>query len=388
MNVRRAVPALVTGLGTALVATGIVTFAMGDPPDYADLVPAPDAIVWHVGQDSTFFVSTNREDVDMRINSVALGIANVQGAVPHSGALMVLGASVGCQDWAVSRLTADAISTSGFTVKGLIDRDNFTSTATVYYRMRVEGETVWGGAFQVDVTYDANDLAASNRFQASHSVDKHVWEIEASSDSSFPTALTRFITVDMTAAIGTATIDEEAETLLMLPDTGVGLRACSEHEDVAVSLHGEDGAQLNRYEFDIGPVATATPEPTATPSPNAGYEERAVCVDDGSSRGAYLTGSEYVGAAFDHDDFDLNSLATVVIGDVPGSEGNRYFFEISASHRVTVSDAGAANTQGLDSELVYPIRLTATDDDGRMKYLDVGVWLDTANLSSGDNGIC
>ena len=374
MNIRTAVPTLVTGMAGLLAVAGLITFAIRDAPDYADLVPAPDSIVWHEGQDTTFFVSTNRENVDMRINSVALGIANVQGAVPHSGELMVLGASVGCQEWAVSKLFADTISTGGFTLKGNIDRDNFTGTAEVHYRMRVQDETDWGSAFQVDVPG-----STGMTFSAHHNVSNDVWEIEASSDDSFPTALTRFITVDTSA--GTSTVDEEAETLLMLPDTGVGLRGCSVHQDVRVTLNGEDGEELNSYTFDIGA------ELTPTPSPNAGYQERRVCVDDASPRSDYFDGGENVGAAFAATDFGLMStLASVTIGDVPDNAGNRYFFKISSSYQVTVSEAGAGDTQGLDADAVYPIRLTATDDNDQTRFLDVGVWLDTSTLSSPGDG--
>ena len=374
MNIRTAVPTLVAGMAGLLAVAGLITFAIRDAPDYADLVPAPDSIVWHEGQDTTFFVSTNRENVDMRINSVALGIANVQGAVPHSGELMVLGASVGCQEWAVSKLFADAISTGGFTLKGNIDRDNFVGTAQVHFRTRVQGTTDWdpGVGSPIDVPNNSFDLHLS--------VSNDVWEIEASSDDSFPTALTRLITVDTSA--GTSTVDEEAETLLMLPDTGVGLRGCSVHQDVRVTLNGEDGEELNSYTFDIGA------ELTPTPSPNAGYKERRVCVDDASSRAVYLDGGENVGAVFAASDFGLSTLDSVTIGDVPDSAGNRYFFEISSSYQVTVSKAGAGNTQGLDADDVYPIRLTATDDDGQTRYLDVGVWLDTSTLSPNDDGRC
>ena len=386
------VPPMVLGLAGALGVAGVVTFAVGDVPDYADLVPAPDSIIWERGQESTMLLSTNREDVEMRIHSVALGIANVQGAVPHSGELMVLGASVGCQDWAVSRFTADAISTGGYTLKGNIDRDNFTSTAQVYLRSRVQGETDWGGVpgSPVGVDYDANDLPASNRFELSLSVSNELFEVEASSDSGFPVALTRFITIDTTAS--TATVDEEAESLVLLHDTAVGLVACSEHEDVVVTLTGEESAQLNRYVVDIGPAATATPAPTPTPNPDAGYVERAVCVDVQNLRADYLSGGESVGAAFAASDFGLSgTLDSVELGDLPGGEPYRYFFDgalTAGSYRVTVNAAGAGDTQGLAGELVYPVRLTAVDDAGELRYLDVGVWLDTGTLSTAGNGLC
>ena len=367
------------GLGGVLAAAGIVTVVMNDEPDYADLVPAPDSIVWNEGQETTFFVSTNLDDVDMRINSVALGIANVQGAVPHSGVLMVLGASVGCQDWAVSKLSA-TVTATGYELEIEVDRDNFTGPAEVFIRHRDDEDSAW-----VDYT---SLRVPGDELTKGYTSNTAKQQIEASSDSSFPTALTRFITIDRDA--GAATVDEEAETLLMLPDTGVGLRGCSDHEDVRVTLHGEDGDELNRYEFDIGAAATPTPAPTATPSPDAGYTTRRICADDSSDRSLYLTGGELVGAAFTAARFGLSSLAKVTIGDVPGSAEHRYFFNgtLSGSYQVTVSDAGAGNSQGLDAEVVYPIRLTATDTAGRTKYLDVGVWLDTSVLSPNVDGRC
>ena len=391
MNMRRAIPGIVVGMGGLVAGVVAVQLATGAVEDYADLVPAPDTIIWEQGQQSTLLVSTNREDVDLRVNSVALGIANVQGSVPHSGELMVLGASVGCQDWAVSRLTADAISTGGFTLKGNIDRDNFTATAQVHFRTRVQGDE-WGTGVgsPIDVDYDAGNLAASNRFELSLSASNDDWEVEASSDDDFPTALTRFITIDTTE--GTATLDEEAESIVLLKETGVALKACSEHDDVLVSLHGEEGAELNRYVVDIGPEPAATAVPTATPDPRAGYKDRRVCPDDGSGRADYLTGGEDVGAALPKGDFDLPDIASVVIGNVPGSGEYRYFFRSnlggSGSVQLIVTDAGAGDTQGLDVDRIYPVRLTATSAAGVEKFLDVAVWLDNSTLSPNDDGRC
>ena len=387
MDLRRAVPAAVLGLGGILAAVGIVTYATGDPPDYADLVPAPDSIIWELGQESTVLVSTNREDVDLRIDSVALGIANVQGSVPHSGVLMVLGASVGCQDWAVSRLYADAISTGGYTLKGNVDRDNFVGTAEVHHRQRVQGgEWGPGPGSPIDVDYVSGDEAASNYFEESFNVGNDVWEVEASSDASFPVALTRFITIDTTA--GTSSTDAEVESVVLLQGTGVGLKACSEHDDVILSLHGDEGAELNRYVVDIG---AAPPAPTATPRPDAGWDSRRVCVDDGASRATYLTGDEKVGAAFASSDFELSGNITAVdVGDVEEGNDFRYFFEDTISGaevQLTVSKAGAGDRLGLDADRIYPVRVTVTAG-GVTAYLDVGVWLDTTVVSPNDDGLC
>ena len=378
----RTVPWAVGGLAGILAGAALITLAVGDPPDYADLVPAPDTIIWAEGQESTVLVSTNRDDVDLRINSVAMGISNVMGAVPHSGELMVLGASVGCQDWAVSKLTADAISTSGFTLKGNIDRDNFTSTAQVHFRTRVKGEADWGTGTgsPIDVDYVSGNIPASNRFEVSLSVSNEIFEVEASSDDDFPVALTRFITIDTTA--GTATVDEEAESIVLLRDTGIGLKACSEHDDVILTLHGQEGVELNRYVVDIGQ------RPADRPPLYAG---RRVCVDDQAQRAVYLSGGESVGDDFDSLAFGLTgALVSVTLDDVEAGNDFRFFFDasiVSDNVRLEVSEAGAGGKLGLDTDRIYPVRVTATDAGGASAYLDVGVWLDTPVSPDGD-GIC
>ena len=381
----RTVPWAVGGLASILAGAALITLAVGDPPDYADLVPAPDTIIWAEGQESTVLVSTNRDDVDLRINSVAMGISNVMGAVPHSGELMVLGASVGCQDWAVSKLTADSISTGGYTLKGNIDRDNFTSTAEVHYRTRVEGDDEWnpGVNSPIAVTYDSGNIPDSNRFAQPVTADEHVWEVEASSDDDFPVALTRFITIDMTARpAGTATTDEEAESIVLLRDTGIGLKACSEHDDVVLTLHGQEGVELNRYVVDIGQ------RPADRPPMYAG---RRVCLDDGGLRSDYLTGDERVGADFDSTDFGLTGdVVSVTLDDVEAGNDFRFFFDaeiVADNVRLEVSEAGAGDTLGLNTDRIYPVRVTATDAGGASAYLDVGVWLDTALAANGD-GLC
>ena len=374
MNTSRLVPTAVIGLAATLGVAGLIVLATGDPPDYADLVPAPDSIVWNEGQETTFFVSTNREDVDMRINSVALGIANVQGAVPHSGVLMVLGASVGCQDWAVSKLSA-TVTDTGYDLEIEVDRDNFTGTASVSIRLREEGDSDW-------IPYGPILVSGNEATQSVNSTIAKL-EVEASSVSSFPTALTRFITIDRDA--GAATVDEEAETLLMLPNTGVGLKGCSDHEDVRVTLHGAEGAELNRYEFDIGAAATATPRP------DAGYASRRVCVDNQAQRAVFLSGGESVGADFDSSDFGLSgNIDRAVISDVEAGNDFRYFFEseiVSGNASLTVSEAGAGATLGLIMDRIYPVRVTATDASGASAFLDVGVWLDIP-VSPGGDGLC
>ena len=181
---------------------------------------------------------------------------------------------------------------------------------------------------------------------------------------------------------------------MLLKDTGVALKACSEHDDVLLTLHGDSGTELNRYVVDIGPPAptpTPTPAPTATPNPYAGSVTRKVCVDDIAGRSAYLDGSELVGAAFDNDDFELSgTITSASIGEAEEGELYRYFFGYTLTTgalQLTVSDAGAADTQGLDNEQVYPVRLEASDGTDT-RFLDVAVWVDSSNLSPSDDGLC
>ena len=389
MDMRRAVPAVVLGLGGILAVAGLINYATGEA-DYADLVPAPDSIIWEEGQESTVLVSTNLDDVDLRVGSVAMGIESLQGAVPHSGVLMVLGASVGCQDWAVSKLTADAISTGGFTLKGNVDRDNFTSTAQVHFRTRAEGgEWNAGVGSPIDVAYVSGDEAASNRFSHSLSASNEVWEVEASSDDGFPVALTRFITVDTTA--GTSTTDEEVESVVLLKDTGVALKACSEHDDVMLTLHGPEGEELNRYVVDVG-APPATPVPTATPVPapafSASYQTLRFCPDSlatvGSDERIGLSGGEAVGTV------SATGTGTLAYSLAPDGESRDFaFFAIADSTgAITVSDAGADDTTGIDGLRLYTVVVRADDDAGRVGEALVAVQVDVTVESPGGDGAC
>ena len=357
----RAIPILVLAFGILLAAAAGVYAIFEWDSDYADLVPAPDSIIWWEGQESTVLVSTNLDDVDLSIDSVAMGISNVLGAVPHSGELMILGASVGCQDWAVSRLTADTISTGGYSLKGNIDRDNFTSTARVHYRSRVKGETDWTQGNYLEVDYDSNDLPASNRFDQHFNVTNEIFEVEASSDDGFPIALTRFVTIDTTA--GTATVDEEAESIVLLKDTGVALKACSQHDDVMLTLNSEDGEELNRYVVDIG-QQVPTPAPTATPIPSPvfspAYETLRFCPDADSPRDAILTGDEAVGTV------TATGSGTISYFLAPDGDSRDFaFFEIDSAGAITVSDAGGDDHTGIDGSRLYTFVVRATDDAGR-----------------------
>ena len=282
MSVRQIAPIVVVGLAAILAATGLITFAFGDEPDYAHLVPAPDAIIWTEGDEIPLWVSTNRETVDVRVSSIDLGIGEINLRNPSSALPVPLGAGLGCLD-------------------------------------------------------------------------------------SVPT---------------------EIQEVHLLADTGVSLLACDAAEDIAVTLHGDGGEELNRYLVDVLAVATSTPQP-------ARYETRRVCVDSiptGTSTPDYLSGGELVGDAFDAADFGLSGTVTYALGDVVEGSGHVFFFVWgTTSGQIEVSAAGAADVLGLDADRVYQVRVTATDAYGASGYKDVGVWLDISDpdgLSPSDNGLC
>ena len=119
-----------------------------------------------------------------------------------------------------------------------------------------------------------------------------------------------------------------------------------------------------------------------------GYATRRICADATTTRAAYLTGGENVGTAFTASRFGLTAPVTYGLAESGVDTSFAYFFDVNGSGQVTVTDAGAADTQGLDVEQVYPVRLTATGADGVTAFLDVGMWLDTSSLSVAGDGSC
>ena len=285
---------MVMVLGGLLAAAALISLATGAEPDYANLAPAPNEIVWEQGDETMVWLQTNRDDVDLRVGSAALGFGSIERVFSESGKSTVLGRHEGC-------VTTNA---SGF----------------------------------------------------------H-----------------------------------------LVKDTGVGLIACSAAADVAITLHGDGGVELNRYLVDI--QARPTPGPAA--SLPAGYNIRQVCVDSADHQINYLSGGEQGGDSFDGADFGLaGTIQSVQLADTAQENHYLYFFAYSLSAgevQLRITDVGASAI-GLDADQVYPVRLTATDntivvaDDpntpedeeevGVTAHLDVGVWLDTSTLSPNDNGRC
>ena len=365
----------------ALLVARSVTVRVNPEAAYADLAPAPDSRPWGTGDERSFWLSTNRPGVELRVSSVALGTGSIDRVFPESGRER-LGGAVGCLDFAVVSLTATSIAVTSFDAEGLVERPPGTGAATVHIRSRMPGQA-WSAPDSLQLP--PGDPGFTHSFPT---VTEGVWEVEVSGSPEFHEAATRRTTVDTTA--GTATTDDAPDGLHLPQDAVVGILACREHDDVVLSLHGEDGAELNRYFVDIGPPR---PKPTPTLSPDAGYAVRRVCVDDPDSPAAYLDGGETVGASFLQADFggrlagpvSAASLSSVVPGD-----SNIYFFEHSVSGgavQLSVSGLGAAD-QGLDTDQSYPVRLTARDAAGATAFLDVGVWLDSSETSPNGDGLC
>ena len=412
------VPGLVMGLGAVLAAAGLITFALGDEPDYADLVPAPDMVVWEVGDETTLWLSTNRRDVDVRIRSVALGVGGLHRAFPESGRAMVLGRGEGCLDWAVKKLESYNVASSSVTgrksvsLQGAIERDGTTGDLDISLRVYPKGADI--GELTEPVTTTADDtgsiftlvVAAGTSQYSSRVYDvpatSGVWVFEASHDERFPIVNTHRIEVEVGENVTTASVLDVADVRI-LEHGGVGFIACSQNDTVLVTLHGQDGEELNRYW-----VAVHTrPTHTAVPPADAGYNIRRVCVDSADHQLNFLSGGEEVGATFDRDDFGLDgTIQKVRLEDTADDHHYQYFFAASVSSgnvQVQVTDVGASEL-GLDADQVYPVRLTATDnsvvvpDDtstpedeeviGAMAHLDIGVWVDTTTLSPLDDGRC
>ena len=364
----------------ALTGDLAVDLTLVPAPDYADLVPAPDSIIWSEGQESTLLVSTNRDDVELRIDSLDMGIDAVKGSIPHSGELMTLGASVGCQEWAVSKLWADSVTSTGFILRGNVARNNFQDTATVYYRFRFNGGA-WRTTGDVDVAGPADDS-----FAIPSTTSGGVWEVEASSGNTFPTALTRRIVIDQNQE--TSATDEEVESIVLAKGTAVVLQACSEHDDLTLTLHGNEGVELHRYVVDIGPeppepAATATPVPA--PVFSEAYQTLRFCPDATDlERSGLLTGAEAVGTV------TATGTGTITYSLAPDGESHdfAYFAIDDSTGAVTVSAAGGDDHTGIDGTRLYTVVIRATDDAGRVGEALVAVQLDLSALSPGDDGAC
>ena len=376
MNVRNAVPGIVMGLGGVLAAAGVVTFAMADEPDYADLSPVPESIVWHEGDDVTLWLATNRHTVDVRVSDKALGLGGIDFRDPVSGEAVPLGKGLGCLDAVVSSLEVSAIGASTATTTIRLDKDDQVA-ATAYYRDYEDGDPPSPGS--------SVELAASSTstdVQVSGLDDGTKYRFDASTDPRFPSPITRSVTWTSGDA-DSGTTDSRVEEVSLIEGTGVELTACEEAEDVIITLHGDDAEELNRYLVDVLPAQAAT----STPPADAGFVRHRVCVDDQSNQSNFLDGGEDVGDSLDASDFGLSG--TLSSADLEPSDGNEFFFDLaltSGDAQLTVSDAGASEL-GLDADQVYPVVVKGGNGTHEAR-LTIGVWVDKATLSPSDDGGC
>ena len=400
---------LVVGLFLITIIVVIVTLATGSEADYARLDPAPDSIVWEEGHETTLWLETNRHWADLRIASVAMGLGDIKRAFPESGETLDLGRGEGCLQWAVAGLSVYSIGdVSGggknVGVQGTVDRNGTTGQLVVHVRMYELGASP---ANSIAATVASGSESFSQTRVINPVGDNNMWVIEASKNDRFPKATTRTITVPVDDVETAVTItDDEAEAIRVLQDRGVGLIACSEADDVMVTLHGKDGEELNRYLVDVEP----DPPPAARVPPQSTepYIPIQVCVDADNARADYLDGGEYAGDALDASDFGLTgAILSAYLTETEAGNNHLYFFASQVTGgdvQLSISDAGAGDTLGLDADRVYPVRVTATADNGtttaqasggadatsddETASIDVGVWLDTSTLSPNDDGLC
>ena len=390
--------------------------------DYAYLDPAPDAVIWEEGDETPVWLQTNRASVDLRIDSVSLGVGDVRRVFPESGASVVLGRGEGCLDWAVQSLEIYSVVDSGagkeVSAQGTIDRNGTTGAVDVHLRGYFRDDGV-GAALAGAETVGAGSNSFSTAFNTNAT---GVYVVEASHSERFPEASTRMATVDVTD-LDTAVGDSDVGAVRMSQDGGIGLVACTEDNDVAVTLHGDDGEELNRYLVDIH--RDPPKRPVVPPQSTEPYITMRVCVDAANSRENYLDGGEYVGDALDATDFGLaGSILDAFLSEASPGNTYLYFFasEITGGDvQLSITDAGAGDTLGLDADRVYPVQVTATTDNGtpydanyagidvdgnpvqdaddealvgpatsddETMTIAVGVWLDTATLSPNDDGRC
>ena len=305
------VPGMILVLAMALAAVVLVNLATGAQPDYADLMPAPASIVWREGDESELWLSSNRRAVDMRVDSIAVGIDGLSLRA-ESGEVFALGEGVGCLAAVVSGVEVTNTTSTSATLTVSLDRMDSTAR-TVYWR------SYKTDADPPDTPSSATTTLSAVSITLSSLVEGDKYRADVSLDEHFPAATTRSAT--FTAGDSdSATSDQRGVEIPVLEGTGVRMIACNEHEDVVISLHGDDGAELNRYLVDVLAAAAVNAEPDFV---DGAYTVRQVCVDDTASTAAYLSGNEQVGAAVTATDADSDTL-TYALG--AGDPNDHYVF--------------------------------------------------------------
>ena len=135
MEGRRIVPVAVMAVGVALATAIAIPFATGSVADFADLVPAPDEIVWAEGEQTTLWLSTNRHAVDVEIGNIALGLGDIEERTQGQEEPTILGVGPGCLDLVVASLTVEHDTGSQWSLSGTIERGpNTTGDVEVHVR--------------------------------------------------------------------------------------------------------------------------------------------------------------------------------------------------------------------------------------------------------------
>lgn len=360
----------------ALLVARNVTVRLDPVPAYADLVPAPDRTVWQAGEETTLWLSTNRHAVDVRIDSIALGLGVFERQIPSGASVLARGP--GCRGWVVESLSV--IPQGGqWQVSGTVERGpGATGVLTVKARVYDPADQ---GAFmqEFDINVPAGGDAFSHNLSLSGAWD---WRLDASNGDHFPAGATRSVLFN-TGGAAAAVSDYWDEEVHMPQNTGLGLVACGEREDVTIGLHGDGGEELNRYLVD---VEAAEPTAAAPLPPDFGEEYMSLrfCADAASPRAYLLTGGEEVG---DVTATGETSLSYTLAADDAGSPDHAYF-EIDQAGAVTVSDLGADDNTGMDGARLYAFTARAVDDRGLAAQTSVVVQLVLSDVSAAGDGVC
>ena len=382
----KAVAVVVLALGVLLAASTLFYYALVPQPDYADLVPHPEEIIWEEGEQTTLWLSTNRHAVDLRIDSIALGLGDIEERNQGGEQPIILGDGPGCLDVVIHDLTVAHDAGNTWSVMGFIDRGpNTTGDVEVHVRYYRPDTQLPVDGTEIDVTVSAGSDDYSLNLNVGGGGTRRV---DVSTNVHYPSAFTRTVVFDTadTSSGGTDSGDEEFH---MLENTGLGLVSCGEEEDVLITLHGDEDAELNRYLVDIGPAptATATPVPTATPAPNPtfspAYQTLRFCPDSATPPAMQLSGDETVGTV------TATGTGTITYSLAPDGESRDFaFFEIDSAGAITVSAAGADDHTGIDGSRLYTFVVRATDDAGRVGEALVAVQVDLSNISTNGDGVC
>ena len=377
--------ALGIALGVVVIATLLallvarnVTVRVDPEPDYADLAPAPGGTVWQAGEERTLWLSTNRHAVDVRIDGIALGLGEIERSSPLGSGVTVLGYGPGCLDWVVDSLTATPQPGGQWQVTGTVDRGPGT-TGPLSVHARVY-DPVDQAAFmhEFNISVQAGSGAFSHDLILSGDGD---WRLDASHGDHYLAAATRsvlFNTEETTEAV----LDSGEREFHMLANTGLGLVACGEQEDVTISLHGDGGEEMNRYLVDIEAAAPAPPQP---PDFGVEYVSLRFCADAASPRGSVLSGGEEVGSIT----ATGQTALAYSLGAAGGGGPDYAFFEIDeSSGAITVSDLGADDTTGMDGASLYSFTVRARDDGGRTAEAAAVVQLVLSSVSTAGDGRC